>query len=228
MFPCFEQSVFNLFDIKHPQTPFPLILLMQLETSLENEKPDEVANQELSWAANQLEIKVSKLVSEVFQHNRRSHPRGILSNTIWTQKKSYDTKYITKNTGMIIQNELPKTIEYSPMIDSYLSKFHHLSFGVSLYIILTMFWNVNIDKDSQNTCVIKDKIWHHWWLLLNCFLGYVLWFINLTLTHHQMTGYDICQKKLHNHNITPKKSINRNTIKWQFSHIVKGQYTITP
>ena len=134
MFQCFlsfEQSVFNLFDIKHPETPFLLILSMQLEATFENEKLGYVANKELSWAANQLEIKVSKLVSEVFQHNRRSHPPGILSNRIWTQKKSYDTKYITKNNGMIIQNELPKTIEYSPMIDSYLSKFHHLSFGVS-------------------------------------------------------------------------------------------------
>ena len=172
-FLSFEQSVFNLFDIKHPETPFLLILSMQVDASFENEKLGYVANQELSWAANQLEIKVSKLVSEVFQHNRRSHPRGILSNRIWTQKKSYNTKYITKNNGMIIQNKLPNTIEYSPIIDSYLSKFHHLSFGVSLYIILTMFWNVNIDKDSQNTCVIKDKIWH-WWLLLNCYLGYVL------------------------------------------------------
>ena len=51
MFPyflSFEQSVFNLFDIKHPETPFLLILLMQLEATFENEKLGYVANQELS------------------------------------------------------------------------------------------------------------------------------------------------------------------------------------
>ena len=51
MFPyflSFEQSLFNLFDIKHPETPFLLILSMQLEASFENEKLAEVANQELS------------------------------------------------------------------------------------------------------------------------------------------------------------------------------------
>ena len=51
MFPyllSFEQSVFNLFDIKHPETPFLLTLSMQLEASFENEKLGYVANQELS------------------------------------------------------------------------------------------------------------------------------------------------------------------------------------
>ena len=47
-FLSFEQSVFNLFDIKHPETPFLLILSMQLEASFENEKLGYVANQELS------------------------------------------------------------------------------------------------------------------------------------------------------------------------------------
>ena len=51
MFPyflSFEQSDFNLFDIKHLETPFLLILSMQLNASFENEKLGEVANQELS------------------------------------------------------------------------------------------------------------------------------------------------------------------------------------
>ena len=50
MFPyflSFEQSVFNLFDIKHPKTPF-MLFLLTLEASFENEHLAEVANQELS------------------------------------------------------------------------------------------------------------------------------------------------------------------------------------
>ena len=47
-FLSFEQSVFNLFDIRHPETPFLLILSMQVDASFENEKLGYVANQELS------------------------------------------------------------------------------------------------------------------------------------------------------------------------------------